>query len=180
MIALPGNLDVAGGPLSKREVAHPRCSAWRRFWQSRHRSRDTARARGIRDAGRIRGFSLSAGRQMIRPLVAMLVLMVIGVGVVTVLSSTEGESAFSALRQHRSEKVATTAPSYKELSLKQIPNDIAQRSLRFRSRRLRGGGELRGAHDGEAGRSRLQLAETAVQLRHQRTGPARADLFGSP
>jgi hypothetical protein len=76
-------------------------------------------------------FSLSAGRQMLRPLAAMLVLMVIGVGVVTVLSSTEGESAFSRYASIAPEKVATTAPSYKELSLKQIPNDIANDPFGF-------------------------------------------------
>jgi hypothetical protein len=76
-------------------------------------------------------FSLSAGRQMIRPLAAMLVLVVLGVGVVTALSSTEGESAFSRYSSIAPEKVATTAPSYKELSLKQIPNDVANDPFGF-------------------------------------------------
>jgi hypothetical protein len=77
------------------------------------------------------GFSLSAGRQVIRPLLALLVLLVLATVLVTVLSSTEGESAFSRYTSIAPEKVGTTAPSYKEISLKQIPNDVAHDPFGF-------------------------------------------------
>ncbi len=77
------------------------------------------------------GFSLSAGRQVIRPLLALLGLLVLATVLVTVLSSTEGESAFSRYTSIAPEKVGTTAPSYKEISLKQIPNDIAHEPFGF-------------------------------------------------
>ncbi len=77
------------------------------------------------------GFSLSAGRQVIRPLLALLGLLLIATVIVTVLSSTEGSSAFSRYASIGPEKVATAAPSYKEISLKQIPNDVANDPFGF-------------------------------------------------
>ena len=76
-------------------------------------------------------FSLSTGRHILRPLLAIGVMMLLGVGVVTALSSTEGESAFSRYSSIAPEKVGTTAPDYKEVSLKQIPNDIAHDPFGF-------------------------------------------------
>ena len=77
------------------------------------------------------GFSLSAGRQVIRPLMSLLGLLLIATVVVTVLSSTGGESGFSRYSSIGPENVASSAPSYKEISLKQIPNDIANDPFGF-------------------------------------------------
>ncbi len=76
-------------------------------------------------------FSLSAGRQVIRPLLAVLGVLVLAVGLVTVLSSTEGSSAFARYSSIAPESVGTTAPNYKEISLKQIPNDVANDPFGF-------------------------------------------------
>lgn len=95
-------------------------------------------------------FSLSAGRQVIRPLLAMGAVLLLGVGVVTVLSSTEGSSAFARLSSIAPEKVASTAPDYKEVSLKQIPNDIANDPFGF-------GLGTAGAASGFGGRTTVQL-----------------------
>lgn len=75
--------------------------------------------------------SLSAGRQVLRPLLAIGAVLIVAVGLVTVLSSTEGSSAFSRYASISPEKVSSTAPSYKEVSLKQIPKDIAQDPFGF-------------------------------------------------
>jgi len=77
------------------------------------------------------GFSLSTGRQVIRPLLSLLALLVIAAVVVTLLSSTGGASAFDRYSSITPEKVGTTAPSYKEISIKQIPNDIANDPFGF-------------------------------------------------
>jgi hypothetical protein len=95
-------------------------------------------------------FSLSAGRQVIRPLAAMMVVLVLAVVLVTVLSSTEGSSAFSRYTSIAPEQVGTTAPSYKEISLKQIPNDIANDPFGF-------GLGTSGAASGFGGHTKVQL-----------------------
>ncbi len=76
-------------------------------------------------------FSLSAGRKMVRPLLAMFAIMVLAIGVVAAVSSTGGGSVFSRYESIAPEKVGTTAPDYKEVSIKQIPNDIAHAPFGF-------------------------------------------------
>lgn len=74
--------------------------------------------------------SLSVGKHMIRPLAAIFALLVAGVVLVAVLSSAGG----SGLERYASiapEKAASTATSYKELSLKQIPKAIGQEPFGF-------------------------------------------------
>jgi len=95
-------------------------------------------------------FSLSAGRQVMRPLAAMLVLVVLGAGLVTVLSSTGGSSIFSRYSSIAPEKVGSSAPDYKEVSLKQIPKDIANDPFGF-------GLGTAGAASGVGGKSTVQL-----------------------
>ncbi len=75
-------------------------------------------------------FSLSVGKQMIRPLLAIFGLLVVAVVIFTVLSSAGG----SGLERYASiapESAASTATSYKELSLKQIPKVIEQEPFGF-------------------------------------------------
>ncbi len=94
--------------------------------------------------------SLSAGRQVMRPLAAMLVLVVLGVGLVTVLSSTGSGSIFTRYSSIAPEKVGSSAPDYKEVSLKQIPKDIANDPFGF-------GLGTAGAASGVGGKSTVQL-----------------------
>jgi hypothetical protein len=75
--------------------------------------------------------SLTAGRQVLKPLLALLVLLVLGAGTVAVLASTEGSSAFARYASIEPENVGSSAPSYKEVSLKQIPNDVAHDPFGF-------------------------------------------------
>lgn len=77
------------------------------------------------------GFSITAGRQVLRPLLAISAILVLAAGLTTALSSTLGSSAFSRYASIAPEKVGTTAPDYKEVSLKQIPNDIAHDPFGF-------------------------------------------------
>lgn len=94
--------------------------------------------------------SLGAGRQLLRPLVAMLAVMALAIPLVAVLSSTEGSSAFARYASISPEKVTTTAPDYKEISLSQIPNDIAHDPFGF-------GLGTSGAASGFGGKSTVTL-----------------------
>jgi hypothetical protein len=76
-------------------------------------------------------FSLSAGRQMLKPLFALFVVMVLAIGLVTALSSTGQESTFTRYASISPENAAGTSTSYKEVSLKQIPKVIAQDPFGF-------------------------------------------------
>jgi hypothetical protein len=76
-------------------------------------------------------FSLSAGRHMLRPLLAMFAVMVLAIGVVTALTETGQGSTFSRYASISPENAAQTSTSYKEISLKQIPKVIAQDPFGF-------------------------------------------------
>jgi hypothetical protein len=130
VIALPGTLALMAYGFGRRKWVVPLLATGALLAVATSLSR-TAVLGSVVTLVAFGGFSLSAGRQMIRPLLALLVVMILATGVVTALSSTEGESAFSRYASIAPETVGTTAPSYKEVSLKQIPNDIAHAPFGF-------------------------------------------------
>jgi hypothetical protein len=130
VIALPGTLALMAFGFGRRKWVVPLLATGALLAVATSLSR-TAVLGSIVTLVAFGVYSLSAGRQMIRPLLALLVVMILATGVVTALSSTEGESAFSRYSSIAPEKVGTTAPSYKEVSLKQIPNDIAHAPFGF-------------------------------------------------
>ena len=130
MIALPGTLALLAAARRRRKWLIPLLCTGALLAVASSMSRTSVLGAFITLAS-FGALSLSAGRHMIRPLLALLVLLVLAVGVVTVLSSAEGESAFSRYASIAPEKVAETAPSYKELSIKQIPNDVAHDPFGF-------------------------------------------------
>jgi hypothetical protein len=130
VIALPGTLALMAYGFGRRKWVIPLLASGVLLAVATSLSR-TAVLGSIVALVAFGAFSLSAGRQMIRPLLAMLAIMVLAIGVVTALSSTGGGSAFSRYSSIAPEKVGTTAPSYKEVSIKQIPNDIANAPFGF-------------------------------------------------
>ncbi|HEX3517688.1 MAG TPA: hypothetical protein VHT29_01490 [Solirubrobacteraceae bacterium] len=75
--------------------------------------------------------SSSAGRRIGRPLAALLVVMALALPLGALFVSAVGEGIFSRYSSITPSKVAETSTGYKEVSLKQIPKDIASAPFGF-------------------------------------------------
>lgn len=130
VIALPGTLALLAAGYGRRKWIVPLLMIGALLAIATSLSR-TAVLGGVFTLAAFGMFSLSAGKQILRPLMAMFAVMVLAIALVTALSSTGQESTFARYASISPENAAQTSTSYKEISLKQIPKVIAAEPFGF-------------------------------------------------
>lgn len=75
--------------------------------------------------------SFSVGRQVFRPIAAVLVILALAIPLSSLVTSTEGTAVFSRYTSIAPEKAASTSTGYKSVSLAQIPKAIAAEPFGF-------------------------------------------------
>lgn len=85
----------------------------------------------VLDIGAFALLSVTAGRRLSRPLATMLVLAAVAIPLGAVFVSALGSGVFARYESLAPEKAASTATTYKQSALRQIPHEIASAPFGF-------------------------------------------------